>query len=192
MRWTVIRGSSLQTTPWRNGRGTSRTIVTRLSRDSSLLWQVSIAELLEDAPFSHYPNCDRIFTPIAGSPPVELSFADGPFEPCPLLVPKRFPGEWATSCRVPAPGRAFNAVVDRRHYTAEVVVLRLEAGDPIAAPDAPEVVIYCLNGELAAVGELLSPEDSVLGPGPASPGAAATDATAIMVAIRPSAAAPPS
>jgi len=185
MRWTVIRGESLQKTPWRNGHGTSRNVVTRLARDGSLAWQVGIAELVTDAPFSHYPHCDRIFTPVAGDPPVELSFQDGPFEPCPLLVPKRFRGEWATRCRVPAPGQVFNAVVDRRHYAADVAVLRLEAGDTIEAPDAPEVVVHCVSGELAAAGEVLAPGDSLLGPGPASPGAAAADATVIVVAIRP-------
>jgi len=191
MRWTVIRGSTLQKTPWRNGHGTSRSIVTRLARDGSLLWQVGIADLEKDAPFSHYPDHDRVFTPVAGEPPVELSFEDGPFKPCPLLVPKRFRGEIATNCRVPAPGRAFNAIVDRRHYTADVVVLRLGAGDSVEAPDAPEVVVHCLAGELAASGEVLTAGDSLLGPGPATPGAAATDVTAIVVAIRPVTSPPP-
>lgn len=184
MRWTVIRGDSLQRTPWRNGRGTSRNVVTRLGRDGSLLWQVGIADLLEDAPFSHYPHCDRVFTPIAGDSPVELSIDGGPFTPCPLLAPKRFAGELGTRCRVPAPGRAFNAIVDRRQHAVDVAVLQLEAGDPLEAPHAPEVVVHCVAGELAASGEMLGPGDSLLGPGPASPGAAASDATVIVVAIR--------
>src|SRR3954454_10464964 len=148
MRWTVIRGDTLQKSPWRNGRGTSRTIVSRLARDGSLLWQVGIADLLDDAPFSHYPHYDRVFTPIAGDPPVELSFDGGPFTSCPLLVPKPFPGELETTCRVRSPGQALNAIVDRRHCTVQVGVLRLEAGDSIEAPDAPEVVVYCVDGEL--------------------------------------------
>lgn len=185
MRWTVIRGSSLQTTPWRNSHGTSRNIVTRLDRDGALLWQVGIAELTGDAPFSHYPNCDRIFTAIAGDPPPELAFDDGPFEPCTLLVPKPFNGEVPTRMRVQAPGQAFNAIADRRHYVAEVKVLRLDAGDPVDTPDAPEVVIYCLAGELSTAGDLIEPGDSLLGPGPAAPAAAAKQATVLVVAVRP-------
>src|SRR3954452_16003295 len=177
MRWTVIRGDSLQTTPWRNGHGTSRNIVSRLGRDGALLWQVGVAELLEDAPFSHYPHYDRIFTPIAGDPPVELSFDGEAFTPCPLLIPKAFAGERETRCRVPSPGRAFNAIVDRRHYSADVAILRLEAGDSVEAPAAAEVVIYCLSGELSAAGDALGPGDSLLGPGPASPGAAGAGTT---------------
>lgn len=185
MRWTVIRGSSLQTTPWRNGHGTSRNIVTRLDRGGTLLWQVGIAELTGEAPFSHYPNCDRIFTPIEGEEPPELAFDDGPFEPCELLVPKSFKGEWPTRVRVRAPGRAFNTIADRRHYTVEVSVFQLEAGDPVETPDAPEVVIHCLTGELSTAGDLIEPGDSLLGPGPAAPAAAAKNATVIIAAIRP-------
>jgi environmental stress-induced protein Ves len=183
MRWTVIPASSLQETRWRNGHGTSRNIVTRLARDGGLLWQVGIADLTEDAPFSHYPDHDRIFTPVAGE--IELAFNDGPFEPCPLFEPRPFPGEWETRCRVRSPGQAFNAIADRRQYRAEVIIRQLEAGDPVEAPDAPEVVIHCLSGELAAAGDELPAGDSLLGPGPASPGAAASDSTIIIVAIRP-------
>ena len=185
MRWTVIRGSTLQTTPWRNGHGTTRNIVTRLARDGTLAWQVGLADLVRDAQFSPFPHCDRIFTLLAGEPPVSLSFDDGPFEPCRLLIPKAFRGEQVTKCRVPSPGQALNAIFDRRHYSADVRVLRLEAGDAVEAPDAPEIVVYCAAGELAAAGEVLALGDSLLGPGPASPGAAAADATAILVAIRP-------
>lgn len=180
MRWTVIPGRSLQTTRWRNGHGTSRNIVTRLDRGGTLLWQVGIAELTGDAPFSHYENCDRIFTAIEGEPPPELAFDDGPFEPCPLLVPKSFKGEWPTRMRVQAPGRAFNAIADRRHYMIEVKPLRLEVGDPVETPDAPEVVIHCLSGELSTAGDLIEPGDSLLGPGPAAPAAAAKDATVLL------------
>ena len=185
MRWTVIRGSTLQTTRWRNGHGTSRNIATRLGRDGALLWQIGIAELTGNAPFSHYENCDRIFTAIAGEPPPELAFDDGPFEPCALLVPKSFKGEWPTRMRVQSPGRAFNVIADRRHYAVEVTSVRVEAGEPVAAPDAPEVVIHCLSGELSTAGDLIEPGDSLLGPGPGTPAAAAKDATVLLAAIRP-------
>ncbi len=185
MRWTVIRGSSLEKMPWRNGHGTSRDIVTRLGRDGALLWKVGIADLVADAPFSHYPHCDRIFLPTAGDPPVELSFDDGGFQPCPLLVPQRFRGEQAVRCRVNMPGQAFNAIADRRHCTATLTVLRLEAGDPVEVPDAPEIVIHCLHGKLAAAGDLLEPGDSLLGPGAPSPAAAAENSTVILVTIQP-------
>jgi environmental stress-induced protein Ves len=180
--WTLIPASSLRTTRWRNGLGTSRDIVTRPGpTPDSLGWTVSIADLEQDAAFSDYPNGDRIFTPIAGSPPPELAFAGGPFEPCPLLVPRRFPGDVPTRSRIPAPGRAFNVIVDRRHHQASVQVLHLGAGDPIAPPAAPETVIHCLTGSLAFPGMALGPGDSAHGTG--LPGTAAQTTLALVVAI---------
>lgn len=182
MRWTVLRGSGLQPVPWRNGHGTARMILTRLGRNGALLWQVGLAELEGDAPFSRYPGCERVFIPMSGATP-ELSFADGPWERCELLEPRRFSGEVATSMRIGAPGRAFNLIADRNHGRADAQVLRLEAGDPVPAPDAEEVVIHCVAGEVSTAGDLLEAGDSLLGPGPASPAAAATDALVIVAAI---------
>jgi environmental stress-induced protein Ves len=177
--WTLIPGESLAVSPWRNGRGTSRNIVTRTDPGGALLWQVGIADLAQDGPFSHYPHADRIFTPIAGDPPPELAFHGGPFESCPLLTPKPFSGEWPTLSRIPAPGQAFNAIVDRRYHRAEVTVLRPHAGDMIAPPAADTAVLHVLTGRIGAAG----PGDSLLGAA-ASPALQATEpGVAILVAI---------
>ena len=182
--WTLIPSSSLVAAPWRNGLGTSRDIIVRPGpTPDSLGWTVSIADLERDAAFSHYPNGERVFTPIAGDPPPQLAFSGGPFEECPLLVPKRFPGDVPTQSRIPAPGRAFNAIVDRRHFQVDVAVDRPAAGDPVMAPNATHVVVHCLTGLLAIAGELLRPGDSITGTGPASPGSAAEDSIVLIVAI---------
>lgn len=158
----IIRAADLVRTPWRNGAGTTRDIASSLAPDGALLWQVGIADLERDGPFSHYPDCDRVFTPIAGDPPPELSFHGGPFEPCPLLVPKSFSGEWPTESRIPAPGQAFNAVFDRRHHTATVSVLHLAAGDPLRLPDATTLVLHTLTATLATENARLAPGDSLV------------------------------
>jgi environmental stress-induced protein Ves len=182
--WTLIPATSLVAAPWRNKLGTSRDIVKQPGpTPDSLGWTISIADLERDAVFSDYPNGDRIFTPIAGDPPPELAFSGGAFEACPLLVPKRFPGDMPTLSRIPAPGRAFNVIVDRRHYRASVAVLRLAAGDSVAAPAALHVVVHCLNGRLAIAGEVVGHGDSILGTGPGMPGTAAENGVAIVVGI---------
>ena len=177
--WTLIPGATLDATPWRNGLGTSRNIVTRLGPDGALRWQVGIADLEQDAPFSHYPHADRIFTPIAGDPPPELAFHGGPFEPCPLLTPKAFSGEWPTLSRIPAPGQAFNAIVDRRHHRAEVTVLHLRAGETVTLPAAPHVVLHVLTGRMGQAG----PGDSLLGSSQSPPVEMSEAGVAIMVAV---------
>ena len=159
---TIVRATDLVRTPWRNGGGTSRDIASDQASDGAMLWQVGIADLERDGPFSHYPHCDRIFTPVAGQPPPELAFHGGAFEPCPLLVPKAFSGEWPTQCHIPAPGQAFNAVFDRRYHTATVTILHLAAGAAVTLPNATTLVLHALTATLAIAEQRLSPGDSLV------------------------------
>lgn len=177
MNGQLIPAASLIAAPWRNGRGISRDIVRHPA------WTVSIADLEADGPFSDYPNIDRIFTPIAGDPPPELAFNGGPFEPCPLLIPKPFGGDIPTLSRIPAPGRAFNVLVERGVMRADVTVTPLPDGAVLNAPDAPHVVVHCLTGQLDAAGTTLGPGDSMVGHGTMRMTATQTG-IAIVVAIR--------
>ncbi len=176
--WVPIPAATLVAAPWRNGLGISHDIIRRPG------WTVSIADLERDAPFSDYPGMDRIFTPIAGDPPPELAFRGGPFEPCPLLVPKPFPGDIPTLSRIPAPGRAFNVITERGKANATVTVLHLAAGDTVPTPDGACVLWHCLTGSLVIAGHTLAQGDSILGFGASQPGPKATQAgIAIKVAI---------
>lgn len=181
--WRLIRGSSLVTARWRNGLGTSREIAGETGAEGVPLWQVSIADLEQDAPFSHYPHCDRVFTPIAGEVPPELAFHGGPFEPCPLLVPRRFPGDVPTLSRVPAPGRAFNAIVDRRVFGVEVVPVLLAAGTPFQVPAGVHMVVHCVSGGVVLGNWVLAAGDSVLGGGGGAVGAAVGAAVVLVVRV---------
>jgi len=182
--WTIRRAADLVAAPWRNGLGTSREIVTRTLPDGALGWQVSIAELVQDAVFSDYPHCERVFTPIAGDPPPELAFDGGGFAPCPVLVPKRFPGDVPTLSRIPAPGRAFNAIADRRHYTIEVSVVPVSGSAAAPDPAAGEVVVYCHSGRVAVGADLLGPGDTAIGGDEVRP-AVTGEGTILVVAVRP-------
>lgn len=177
MSWVLVPGSSLVAAPWRNGRGVSRDIVRHPA------WTVSIAELEADGPFSDYPGVDRIFTPVAGDPPPELAFDGGDFEVCPLLVPKPFAGDIPTLSRIPAPGRAFNVLVERGVLRAEVTVVRVSAGAVVDAADATNFVVHCLFGRLGLAEAVLGPGDSVVGAGSVC-AKAIEDGVAIVVAVR--------
>lgn len=181
--WRLIRAGSLVPAPWRNGLGTSRDVMSVPGPDGGLGWQVGIADLERDAEFSFFPHCDRIFTPMAGDPPPALAIGGRDFAPCPLFVPVPFPGDVPTLSRIPAPGRAFNLVWDRRHHAGSVTVLHVAAADPVHAPDAPHVFLHCVSGRLAVAGELLGPGDTIHGTGPADPAAAAEDGIVIVVAV---------
>ena len=153
-------------------------------RDGGFGWQVGVAELERSSAFSDFPGCDRIFTPIAGDPAPELAVNGGAFAACPLLKPKPFPGDVPTESRVLAPGRAFNVVWERARFEADVQVLTLAAGDPLPIEPASNIVLYCHAGEVASAEGRLAAGDSLVGPGPATPATAVSDAVVIAVAIR--------
>jgi len=174
---TPLRGGDLVATPWRNGRGVTRDIVTVLGRDGDLRWQVSLAELTEDCDFSDYTGFDRVFTPVAGGG-IALSHDGGPFVPCPLLTPHAFAGEARTRCRIGGEaGRAFNVITARGQHRASVEVLRLASGAPVPRG----AVLHCWSGLLNAEGGTAGPGDSLLD----APATAAAPSVMILVRIGP-------
>ena len=174
---TLRRAAELVATPWRNGRGTTRDILTVADADGALLWQASLAELTEDCDFSDYTGFDRVFTPVAGDA-ITLSHDGGPYLPCPVLTPHAFPGERRTRCRIHAmPGRAFNVITARGRVRADVLVLRLPAGAPVPAAE----VAYCWSGHLDSPAGPAGPGDSLLG----TAATAVTPSVVVVVAIVP-------
>lgn len=180
----IIRAGELRPVPWRNGQGVTRDVATHTGPDGALLWQVSIAELTRDADFSHFPECDRVFTPVSGGP-VELSFHGGPFQPCPPLRPVSFAGEWPTRCRVAGqPARAFNVIADRRICRAACEVIILDGLEPCMG-DESHTVVHCLMGRVQLGGGMfLDAGDSViLQPGKGA--GARGQATLLVAAVTP-------
>lgn len=178
--WTVLRAADLMPFPWRNGQGTTRDIVTILAEDGALLWQVSIADLVRDADFSDFTGFDRIFTPMGR--PVELSFGDKSFVPCPALVPVPFAGEFRTRCRLPnGPAQAFNAVWNRTAHAVTVSVRHFTAGERIRMVGITSV-LHCLQGTIVLGERSLEAGDSGHGPG-GHDAFAVGDVTAIQVSV---------
>jgi environmental stress-induced protein Ves len=68
----VIRYSELAVVPWKNGAGVRRDLAAGEYPDDGkeaspgATWLFSIADLLQDAPFSSYPGVSRWFLPIGG------------------------------------------------------------------------------------------------------------------------------
>ena len=85
----VVRGDTLVPKPWRNGRGVTRDV---LDANDGADWQIGLADLDEEAPFSSFPGMDRTFTLVAGGL-VRFRFEDGAEIVCPPLVPVLFPGD---------------------------------------------------------------------------------------------------
>lgn len=65
----IIPFKNLVSTPWKNGKGTTRQII-RYPEDSTLddfIFRVSIASVTETGPFSSYPKIDRSLAVLEGS-----------------------------------------------------------------------------------------------------------------------------
>ncbi|WP_406635866.1 HutD family protein [Amycolatopsis sp. WGS_07] len=116
--------SEVTPAPWRNGAGTTRELATETDPSGETCWRISVADLLEDAPFSAFPGIDRLFTALG---PLRLT-VNG--------VPKdlkrgdqlRFAGEDEVTVSLDQPTQALNVMTQRGRYRAEVVLRAPNAG----------------------------------------------------------------
>ncbi|MGE0970774.1 HutD/Ves family protein [Klebsiella sp. WOUb02] len=114
--------SSLPVTPWKNGGGETREIVSAPSPDAPFLWRASIATLQTDGPFSLFPGVDRVITLIDGSP-LWLRGGDKA-QRLNLWEPWAFAGEWPLASEgISQPGLDFNIMTQRGRATAQVSVV---------------------------------------------------------------------
>ena len=109
--------------PWANGRGTTTELI-RVDRGGNLDWRLSMAQVVEDGPFSVLPGIARNLTVIEGpgfdlvGPGVRLKAA--------LLEPVAFSGDAAIrAVGVTGPSVDFNVMTAGR--AARVAVVRGQA-----------------------------------------------------------------
>jgi environmental stress-induced protein Ves len=127
----VLDPASVATVPWANGGGRTRLLVAEVN------WQVSLAELTGDAPFSIFPGVDRLFVPLG---PVTLDI-DGSRVDVEAGEPVRFAGESRVSVRLSATTGALNVMTRRGHLRSHVVLrpsgadLSMEAAAAVALGD---------------------------------------------------------
>lgn len=160
---SIVRLSDLTPRPWPNGRGVTRDVANRAASDGSRDWLISIAELVEDAEFSHYDGCNRIFT-LVGKNPVDLKIGDLPPIRCNPLVPTHFPGDRSTFCALAGGvSRAFNVIFNRARMTAAVTSLAIAGNHEAKASQRPAAV-HCAAGMVMVQGEVLKSGDTLMAP----------------------------
>jgi environmental stress-induced protein Ves len=152
----IIRASALTPRPWPNGLGVTRDVWER----RGLL--ISIADLSQTATFSHFPDCDRIFTLIEGDT-VELQLDGRAAMACLPFLPQAFPGDVPTTCVMP-PGlrRAFNVFAPRTGPGAQVLVLRIAEGHRVKL--GAVLAVHCVSGTLAVGTIWLEDGDTAIEP----------------------------
>lgn len=141
--------------PWKNGRGT--TLELCVWPDDAAFARgdfdvrVSKAAVVEDGPFSTFPDFDRILVVTSGAG-LELTHGDDRarvrLRP---LEPHRFPGDVATHATLLA-GRVddFNVMTRRGRCTADAQVLRLGARRARENTGESHTFVHVLQGHVTA------------------------------------------
>jgi environmental stress-induced protein Ves len=105
---TCLKSSDYRRTPWKNGLGWTDEIAIHPAgsdlRRGDFLWRLSTARVAQSAPFSLFPEHDRVLTVIEGAG-VRLSHTFEEGEPAelvelPPLEPYEFPGDIVTRCEL--------------------------------------------------------------------------------------------
>ena len=176
----IIRASTLLARPWPNGLGTTRDITGTLD-PTGPGWLLSLADLVQDAAFSHFPGVDRVFTLVEGGP-VTLTQHDVAM-PCLPFVPASFPGDRPSHCTMGCPSaRAFNLFVDRARCEGRVSVRTIAAHHVLQTTKLTQAV-FCAAGTLRVAGETLAPGDTALHTATAPIRTAGLAAVALIVEI---------
>jgi uncharacterized protein len=106
--------------PWANGRGVTVEIA-RADDDAGMLWRLSMAQVVEDGPFSSFPGIDRSLTVIDG-PGFTLTGDDWRLRADPM-VPVGFAGDVPVSATdVAGPAQDLNVMWRRGRLDARVRV----------------------------------------------------------------------
>ncbi|MFI7319154.1 HutD family protein [Streptomyces venezuelae] len=130
LRWTAYR-----TVPWRNGGGTTREVA------EGAHWRVSVADVAGDGAFSHFPDTDRVITPVEGEG-MRLTVSGTGHQVFPL-APFALPGDAPTHCHLPSgPVRNLNVMTRRGRATARVRIVDVTAaGDTETVCERDETVL---------------------------------------------------
>ncbi|MDJ0343571.1 HutD family protein [Streptomyces sp. H10-C2] len=180
METRILRARDRTPTPWSNGGGVTREIAagpadtgagagagagagirTGAGADMSTAttgfgWRVSLADVVEDGPYSAFPGVDRIITVVDGAGMV-LTIDGVTHAPTLPLRPLAFPGDAATGCRLTG-GPIVNLNVMTRRGRAAATVEIVEGPHTATVPEDGAVLLVALTDD-AAIG----PEGGSLG-----------------------------
>jgi environmental stress-induced protein Ves len=132
----VLSPTDYRRMPWKNGGGHTTEIAAHPAGSgfASFVWRVSVADVLQDGPFSPFAGVDRTLVLLAGAG-VRLTGDGEPLELRTTFEPVSFSGDPALHCSLVAgPVRDFNLMV-RRGAARGSVVVRREGGESIAPAD---------------------------------------------------------
>lgn len=136
MNSTLIRGTALVASPWKNGGGITREVA---SRENA--WRVSIADIDRDGPFSRFDGIDRLLMVLDGA---GITLGDAGV--LNAFDVARFTGEAPVTAHLAdGPVRVFNLMTYRGAARASVDIVRAPARRAFAADTA---LLLCAQGSV--------------------------------------------
>lgn len=141
----ILSPADFTAVPWKNGRGTTLELA-RHPAEGAFAWRLSIADVVEEAPFSPFPGYDRTILVLEGAG-IRLGFEDGEtIELTRESAPFSFSGDRAlVGGPLAGPTRDFNLMVDPARFTAWIEILGV--GERFA-PMRGEAFVYA-DGDVA-------------------------------------------
>ncbi|WP_186457628.1 HutD/Ves family protein [Nitrospirillum amazonense] len=89
----LLPSASRPAQAWKNGGGVTREVARRDDGAGDILWRVSIAEVREAGPFSHFPGIDRVLAVLDGRLLLDFGAGTAPVLVTPETAAHAFPGD---------------------------------------------------------------------------------------------------
>lgn len=142
MSWHIVRLADVAATPWRNGGGVTRELVSWPNPDD-WIWRMSVAEVAHSGPFSRFDGVQRWFAVLAGAG-VRLSMGEHSHELTGRSAPLCFDGAVPVACQLlDGATQDFNLMVRSDLAAAQ---MRRVSGDIGCMLEAPKTIaVYAIN-----------------------------------------------
>ncbi|MEA1648511.1 HutD family protein [Nitrospirillum sp. BR 11164] len=89
----LLPSASRPAQAWKNGGGVTREVARQDNGAGDILWRVSIAEVREAGPFSHFPGIDRVLAVLDGRLLLDFDGGAASVLVTPDTAPHAFPGD---------------------------------------------------------------------------------------------------
>ncbi|WP_158020760.1 HutD family protein [Chromobacterium sphagni] len=182
----LFSADDFRSMPWANGGGQTCELfrLAHPARADAFAVRLSIADVAQGGPFSHFPGVDRLLGLLEGDG-MELSLDDG--GSLRLDAPGQiasFGGEAAVQCRLLGGAlRDCNLMLARDWGRGELSRLSLSAGQDLSVPVADMTLLYLQRGEWRCDGRLLPPACLLAAEGEALALQAQTDGVAWLARV---------
>ncbi|MEA1672065.1 HutD family protein [Nitrospirillum sp. BR 11163] len=115
--------------PWKNGGGVTREVARQDDGAGDFLWRVSIAEVRQAGPFSHFADTDRVLAVLEGRLLLDFGGGAAPVTVTPETAAHPFPGDVPVS-GTPDGGPVIDLNLMVRRGRARGAQRRLPPGPP--------------------------------------------------------------